>query len=134
MENEIIHDEENKPGISNLISIYSAITNKTINIYLYSIISETIEKLKSFVNSENRIIKTCFEKGATFFSAGNYAQSNKYFSKMHEIFIDIKGKKLDNTDISILSMGMSGDYKQAVLHGSNLVRVGSAIFGARIYK
>ncbi len=57
----------------------------------------------------------------------------KYFSKMHEIFIDIKSKKLDNTDISILSMGMSGDYEQAILCGSNLVRIGSSVFGPRLY-
>lgn len=58
---------------------------------------------------------------------------DKYFSKMHKIFIDIKDKKLDNTDISILSMGMSGDYEQAILSGSNHVRIGSAIFGLRLY-
>lgn len=58
---------------------------------------------------------------------------NKYFSKMNEIFIDIKSKKLDNIDMCILSMGMSGDYEAAVRNGSDLVRVGSAIFGPRIY-
>ena len=58
---------------------------------------------------------------------------SEYFSKMHEIFIDIKSKKLDNIDMCILSMGMSGDYETAVRNGSNLVRVGSAIFGPRIY-
>ena len=58
---------------------------------------------------------------------------NKYFSKMKEIFIDIKSKKLDNIDMCILSMGMSGDYEAAVRNGSDLVRVGSAIFGPRIY-
>lgn len=57
----------------------------------------------------------------------------KYFSKMHKIFIDIKDKKLDNIDMCILSMGMSSDYEEAILCGSNLVRVGSAIFGPRIY-
>ncbi len=63
----------------------------------------------------------------------NNSELNKYFSKMHKIFIDIKSKKLDNTDISILSMGMSGDYEQAILSGSNHVRIGSAIFGPRLY-
>lgn len=61
------------------------------------------------------------------------ATLNKYFSKMHEIFIDIKSKKLDNNSVCILSMGMSGDYEAAVRNGSDLVRVGSAIFGPRIY-
>ena len=61
------------------------------------------------------------------------AELNEYFSKMREIFIDIKSKKLDNIDMCILSMGMSGDYEVAVRNGSDLVRVGSAIFGPRIY-
>ncbi len=58
---------------------------------------------------------------------------NKYFSQMHEIFVDIQSKKIDNVDVNILSMGMSGDYELAILNGSNHVRVGSAIFGKRLY-
>lgn len=58
---------------------------------------------------------------------------SQYFEKMNQLFIDIKGKKRDNVDVSILSMGMSGDYETAVKFGSTLVRVGSAIFGPRIY-
>ena len=61
------------------------------------------------------------------------SELRKYFLKMHKIFIDIKDKKLDNIDMCILSMGMSSDYEEAILCGSNLVRVGSAIFGPRIY-
>lgn len=58
----------------------------------------------------------------------------KYFDNMNEYFNEIKSKKLFGDDFTTLSMGMSGDYKEAILHGSNLVRVGSLIFGARIYK
>lgn len=57
----------------------------------------------------------------------------KYFEKIHNIYVDIKEKKLDNINMNILSMGMSGDYEQAILCGSNLVRIGSSIFGPRIY-
>lgn len=56
------------------------------------------------------------------------------FSNMHQLFIDIRDKKIDNISMNVLSMGMSGDYKQAILEGANLVRVGSAIFGSRIYR
>lgn len=56
------------------------------------------------------------------------------FSNMHSVFIDIGAKKIDNINMNILSMGMSGDYKLAILEGANLVRVGSAIFGARSYR
>ena len=57
----------------------------------------------------------------------------KYFSLMHKTFIDIRDKNLDNVNMEILSMGMSGDYEAAIAEGSNIVRVGSAIFGARKY-
>lgn len=57
----------------------------------------------------------------------------EYFASMHQTFEDIKSKALENIDMDILSMGMSGDYESAVAEGSNIVRVGSAIFGARKY-
>lgn len=57
----------------------------------------------------------------------------KYFSQMHKLFVDISDKKLDNIDMCILSMGMSGDYPWAIAEGSTLVRVGTGIFGARNY-
>ena len=58
---------------------------------------------------------------------------DKYFSQMHKIFVDIRDKKLDNINMCILSMGMSSDYESAVRNGSTLVRVGSSIFGDRLY-
>ena len=64
----------------------------------------------------------------------NNAELTKFFNEMYNMFIDIKAKKLDNVNMDILSMGMSGDFEEAILCGSNLVRVGSAIFGPRIYK
>lgn len=57
----------------------------------------------------------------------------KFFENIYNIYVDIKGKKIDNINMQILSMGMSGDYEQAILCGSTLVRIGSAIFGPRIY-
>lgn len=63
----------------------------------------------------------------------NEKELNKYFSQMHKIFVDIKDKKLDNINMNVLSMGMSSDFEAAVRNGSTLVRVGSSIFGPRIY-
>ena len=57
----------------------------------------------------------------------------EFFENIYNIYVDIKAKKLDNITMNILSMGMSGDYEQAILCGSNLVRIGSSIFGPRIY-
>lgn len=55
------------------------------------------------------------------------------FSKMYDLFIDIRGKNIDNILMQDLSMGMSGDYREAIMEGATIVRVGSAIFGRRQY-
>lgn len=62
------------------------------------------------------------------------AQENcKFFDNMRNIFLDIKSKNIDNISMDILSMGMSDDYAEAIKCGANMVRVGSALFGARHY-
>lgn len=58
----------------------------------------------------------------------------QYFSKMKQFYIDINSKIFNNINMDVLSMGMSADYEEAILEGSTLVRVGSAIFGPRIYR
>lgn len=63
----------------------------------------------------------------------NSAEIRNYFDAMYRLYVDIKQKKYDNTDIYVLSMGMSGDFEEAILSGSNMVRVGSSIFGPRSY-
>ena len=65
----------------------------------------------------------CVEKG------GN----SKYFAQMRQLLVDISAKKYDNVTMDCLSMGMSGDYADAIAHGSTMIRVGTAIFGARNY-
>ena len=57
----------------------------------------------------------------------------KYFAKMRNLFIDIAGKKYDNVSMVCLSMGMSDDFEDAIAEGSTMVRLGTAIFGARDY-
>lgn len=56
-----------------------------------------------------------------------------FFDNIRQIFIDISNKKYHNVNMKYLSMGMSGDYETAVKAGSNMVRIGSAIFGKRFY-
>ena len=60
-------------------------------------------------------------------------ENRRYFAQMRELFIDIGAKKYDNVSMDFLSMGMSSDFEDAILEGSNMVRVGTAIFGARDY-
>ncbi|MBR5540442.1 MAG: YggS family pyridoxal phosphate-dependent enzyme [Clostridia bacterium] len=91
-------------------------------------LTELLDKIAAFDGIRVRglmtippIFHTEFEKRAIFY-------------KMHKLFIDIQGKKVDNGTMELLSMGMSSDFAEAVLEGSTLVRVGSAIFGERQYK
>ena len=59
-------------------------------------------------------------------------QNRGFFAAMYQLFIDIKGKSYDNkTNIDCLSMGMSGDFEDAIAEGATQVRVGTALFGAR---
>ena len=55
----------------------------------------------------------------------------RYFTEMYNLFVDIKGKKYDNVHMNTLSMGMSDDFEKAIESGSNMVRIGSALFGQR---
>lgn len=57
----------------------------------------------------------------------------KYFNNMNKLFVDISSKKIDNIDMRYLSMGMSDDYADAIKFGANMVRIGSALYGARQY-
>ncbi len=57
-----------------------------------------------------------------------------FFDKMYQMFIDLSDKKLYNVDMDFLSMGMSGDFEQAIKSGANIIRLGSILFGAREYK
>jgi pyridoxal phosphate enzyme (YggS family) len=60
-------------------------------------------------------------------------ENRPFFCRMEKLFVDNGEKKYDNVSMDFLSMGMSGDYTEAVACGANLVRVGTAIFGARDY-
>ena len=62
-------------------------------------------------------------------SGGN----DKFFQEMFALAVDITAKKYDNVCVDTLSMGMSGDFADAVRCGSTMIRVGTAIFGARDY-
>lgn len=63
----------------------------------------------------------------------NNEKISQYFAEMRKLFIDIEAKKLDNVNIVYLSMGMSGDYTEAIKHGANIIRLGTCLFGARDY-
>jgi len=60
--------------------------------------------------------------------------NSDFFRKLHQLFVDIEGKKYDNVNMDYLSMGMSDDFPDAIANGSTMVRIGTAIFGVRRYE
>ena len=63
----------------------------------------------------------------------NSGENRNFFQKMRQLVVDIKGKIDDNVKVDCLSMGMSGDFQDAIACGSTMIRVGTAIFGPRNY-
>lgn len=63
----------------------------------------------------------------------NPEENRRFFRKMKELSVDIAEKNIDNVTMDILSMGMTGDYMVAIEEGATMVRVGTGIFGERIY-
>lgn len=60
-------------------------------------------------------------------------ENRQYFKQLKQLAVDISRKNIDNVNMSILSMGMTGDYITAVEEGASCVRVGTGIFGERQY-
>ena len=63
----------------------------------------------------------------------NSTDNHKFFQKMCNLSVDITTKKYDNVSADIMSLGMSDDFADAIACGSTMVRVGTSIFGARVY-
>ena len=63
----------------------------------------------------------------------NSTGNHKFFQEMCNLSVDIRAKKYDNVYVNVLSMGMSDDFADAIACGSTMIRVGTAIFGARVY-
>ncbi len=60
-------------------------------------------------------------------------KNRKYFRQIKQLAVDIRAKNIDNIGMEILSMGMTGDYEVAIEEGATMVRVGTGIFGERVY-
>ena len=63
----------------------------------------------------------------------NLSKNRAYFKEMYNLFLDIRDKKIDNSSMEFLSMGMSDDFEVAIEEGANIVRIGTALFGKRNY-
>lgn len=63
----------------------------------------------------------------------NPEENRQYFKKLKQLAVDIEEKNIDNVNMSVLSMGMTGDYEVAIEEGATMIRVGTGIFGERNY-
>ena len=61
----------------------------------------------------------------------NPEDNREVFKKLYQLYVDIKSKNIDNGTMSVLSMGMTGDYEVAIEEGATMIRVGTGIFGTR---
>ena len=61
----------------------------------------------------------------------NAEDNRKVFQDLYQLYVDIKSKNIDNGTMSVLSMGMTGDYEVAIEEGATMIRVGTGIFGSR---
>jgi hypothetical protein len=94
----------------------------------------TCDTVKDLVREISKLANICIRGLMTIAPFVENAEENRvYFSKLKELAVDIDNENIDNVDMSILSMGMTGDYPVAVSEGATYVRVGTGIFGARDY-
>lgn len=63
----------------------------------------------------------------------NSEENRQYFVNLRQLCVDIQEKNIDNVNVDVLSMGMTGDYAVAIEEGATCVRVGTGIFGERNY-
>ena len=63
----------------------------------------------------------------------NAEDNRDFFRQLKKLSVDIEAKNINNVSMSVLSMGMTGDYQVAVQEGATIVRVGTGIFGERNY-
>ena len=92
--------------------------------------NEFIEILSSDIFKNLKNIKVVGLMGMASFT-DNTIQITKEFQSLKLIFDEYQSIITDNFELKILSMGMSGDYITAIVEGSNMIRVGSSIFGGR---
>ena len=90
-------------------------------------IYDFIDEIRNFPNIKIRGLMTI----APY--VDNPEDNRIHFKHLRNLLVDINSKNIDNVYMDVLSMGMTGDYEVAVEEGATIVRVGTGIFGDRIY-
>ena len=125
---EAIHKEAQRQGICQDILLEVNIANEESKSgFCKAEIFPLLEKISTFsgvrVCGLMAIPPICQKK----------TDNHKFFQEMYNLSVDITAKKYDNVRVDLLSMGMSGDFEDAIACGANMIRLGTAIFGARQY-
>lgn len=137
---ELLHSLDGVKLLEELEKKYSQI-DESLNALIQINIGE--EESKTGINESNiedfiQKIEDCSHikiKGLmAIIPKGNEDECRGYFNRMKNIFEELKTREFKNINMNTLSMGMSGDYKLAIEEGSNMVRVGTGVFGSRVYK
>lgn len=123
-----INDEAKKKGVVCPILIEVNIAQEETK---FGVLSENVLPLLMEIKDLTNIKVKGLMTIAPFVE--NPEENRVYFSKLRKLNIDIKSKNIDNIDMDVLSMGMTGDYEVAIEEGATMVRVGTGIFGERNY-
>lgn len=91
---------------------------------------EAVDAIKEIAQMPNLRVKGLMSIPPIF---GEIEKTRQCFLNLRKLFIDIRGKNMDNVDMVYLSMGMSDDFEEAIKCGANIVRIGTALFGERYY-
>lgn len=91
---------------------------------------DALEFIKSLSTLENIRVRGLMTV-APFVENGE--ENRVYFRNMKKLLVDINDKNINNINMDVLSMGMTGDYVTAVEEGATIIRVGTGIFGKRNY-
>lgn len=92
------------------------------------------DEVESYVGIISQLKNVCLKGMMTIAPfAENPEEIRPVFKKLYQIYIDINNKRIDNVTMDYLSMGMSNDFEVAIEEGSNVVRIGTGIFGKRDY-
>ena len=121
---ETISEEGVKKGVTVPVLINVAREESKYG-FLMEEVEDAIMQIKDFPHVHIKGLMTI----APF--VDNPEENRGIFKKLFEFAVDIDGKNIDNVTMSVLSMGMTGDYEVAIEEGATMVRVGTGIFGAR---
>jgi pyridoxal phosphate enzyme (YggS family) len=135
----LIHTLDNISLLNEIEKRYSA-EKQVANVLIQVNIGRDLNKSGILLENLEELIAACEKcssvkvKGLmTILPKASDDVTRKYFAEMKNLYDSLSKKRYNNILMEYLSMGMSGDYKIAILEGANVIRVGEGVFGKRDY-